>query len=106
MNDNKPRSERLLDEARTADNDLKAMGLFTRSLREKRIEVFENEWLARLNEVVDVEERDNGSYSFYTDAYDTIDFYPKANKLLIRKENKWIKPGLQWIVKKLIRENE
>ena len=100
--DNLPKSASLLSEARSEENDLKAMGLFNRSLREKRNEVFENEWLGRLNEVVDVEKRDNGSYSFYTDDFEMIDFYPKANKVLIRKDNEWIKPGLKWIVNNIL----
>ena len=33
--------------------------------------------------------------------YGIIDFYPKANKLLIRKSNKWINQGLKWIITKL-----
>jgi len=98
IDNTKPKSAKLLEEARSEDNDLKAFGLYNRSLREKRCEVFEFEWLGRLEEYVDVEKRENGSYSFYTDDFGMIDYYPKANKLLIRKENKWGKPGLRWIV--------
>jgi hypothetical protein len=27
-----------------------------------------------------------------------VDYYPKADKILIRKENRWIKPGLSWLI--------
>lgn len=100
--ENKPKSSKLLCESRTEENDLKSLSLFNRSVREKRIEVFENEWVERLNNIVDLEKRNNGSYSFYTDEYEMIDYYPKANKILIRKDNKWIKPGLKWIIENIL----
>lgn len=43
-------------------------------------------------------------YTIYNTHFGDLDFYPKANKVLIRKQNKWIKPGLNWIYNNLILE--
>lgn len=32
-----------------------------------------------------------------------LTYYPKSNKLLIHKENKWLNDGLKWIIKNLIK---
>ena len=32
----------------------------------------------------------------------TIDFYPKADKLLIRQENRWVKSALNWLIENLL----
>jgi len=47
--------------------------------------------------------RENGSYTFETEMYGIIDFFPKANSVLIRKDNNWKKPGLKWIKKNILK---
>lgn len=85
------------------DNDLRALGNYTKVLRCERKEVFEEKWLPKLKKVVfSVAYRKNGSYTFQHPKYGFIDYFPKANKLLIRRKNKWIKPGLKWIVKNIL----
>jgi hypothetical protein len=37
-------------------------------------------------------------HSFTTADFGVIDYFIKSNKLLIRKENKWITDGLQWLI--------
>ena len=48
----------------------------------------------------------NHKFTIDTDAqeekFGVIDYFPKANKVLIRKDNKWIKPGLKWIITNLL----
>ncbi len=90
-------SEKLKAEAQEEENDLAALGLYTKALRAKRKEKFEDDWLAKLEAQTEVIKRDNGSYTFNS-KYGLIDFYPKANKLLIRRQCKWIKPGLKFII--------
>lgn len=90
-------------ESAQEENDIKAFGLLCKALREKRKERFEENWLSALCKEYKVEQRANGSFSIYTDKYGIIDHFPKANKLLIRQKNKWIKPGLKGIIKNLLK---
>ena len=97
------KSEELHKQANEEDNDFKALSLYTKSLREGRLENFQNTYLqVLLKKGYEVAE-DNYKYTIDTnDKFGIIDFFPKANKLLIRKDNKWIKPGTQWIIKNLL----
>lgn len=36
--------------------------------------------------------------------YGIIDYYPKSNKILIGKKNKWIEGGLYWIRNTLLKK--
>ena len=36
----------------------------------------------------------------------TLDFYPKANKVLIRQENEWIKPALRWMIANVLNDDK
>lgn len=101
----KKRSEELKHQAACEENDLKAMGILNKALREKRNESFEEKWLEKLTKNENVKEvifHDNSAkYLIVTEKFGTIDFFPKANNLLIRKDNKWKKPGLNWLIKNL-----
>lgn len=95
--------EQLKKEYREEENDLKALGLMNKILREERVQKFTSKYLGTINEsekVIYVKEYNN---KFEINFYDfgVIDFYPKANKVLIRRTNKWIKPGLKWIISKI-----
>jgi len=94
-------SKRLRIEAEQTDNDLAALGKYTKVLRAERKEKFEETWLKKLQEQTKVTKRYNGSYTFDS-KYGVIDFFPKANKLLIRKQNKWKKPALKFIVSNIL----
>jgi len=95
------RTEKLRIEAEQTDNDLAALGKYTKVLRAERKEKFEEIWLEKLQKQTEVTKRDNGSYTFDS-KYGVIDFFPKANKLLIRKQNKWKKPALKFIVHNIL----
>ena len=82
------------------DSELKSFALLCKALREKRSEKFIEDWLPLLSQRYEIKERGNGSYSIKTQEYDVIDYFPKANKLLIRRSNLWIKPGLKMDNKK------
>lgn len=97
------KSEELRQQARQEDNDLKSMNLYHKSLREGRLENFKKVYLKILllkgYEVVE----DNYKYTIDTyNEYGVLDFFPKKNSLLIRKDNDWKRPGLQWIIKNLL----
>ena len=100
---NMTKSEELHKQANEEDNDLKALGLYTKSLREGRLENFQQVYLPLLLKKGYEVAEDNYKYTIDTyDEYGILDFFPKANKLLIRKDNKWKKPGLQFIIKNLL----
>lgn len=81
--------------------DFKMLENMNRELRRKRFENFEDNWLEKLKQKTKLTKRANGSYTFDSHL-GVIDYYPKANKLLIRNTNKWKKPGLKFIVKNII----
>jgi len=98
------KSDALTEAAMKEENDLIALGIYNKALREKRLERFESHILDLEKKGYEIVEN-NHKYTIDTDTqeikYGIIDYFPKANKLLIRKENKWIKPGLNWILKNL-----
>lgn len=90
-------------EANQQENDLAFLGKSTDALREKRMEKFED-WFRLIVEhpmVLEYEKRDNGSYTFLLEDLGYVDLFPKANNLLVRKDNKWKKPALKWLIEKL-----
>jgi hypothetical protein len=94
------KSEELRIEAGGIDSDIKYLGVANKIMREERMERFIEKYLPLLEKkamvtIIDLKDKiviNNGQFG-------VIDFYPKANKILIRSKNKWIKPGLQWLIK-------
>ena len=94
------KKKQLYQQLREEDNDLKALGISTKIIREERVQKFEDVWLSKLQEKCNVRhDPTSNRYTFELNGYGVMDFYPKANKLLIRKLNKWQQPGLQWLIK-------
>jgi hypothetical protein len=96
-------SEIYKNQAQEEDNNLKALALHTKSLREARLEKFDD-YIILLEQKGCIIIPFNGSKVVIDTQtnYGVIDYFPKANKLLIRKENEWIQPGLKWIITNLI----
>ena len=100
------KSEELRQQAQAEDNDLKAMGIYTKVLREERAERFENYKDKLLAEGFNLTEHEaQGKITIEPTNYGIVDYYPKANKILIRKYNKWITGGLRWIRSTLLNGN-
>lgn len=98
------KSEILKQEAAAEDNDLKAMGIDVKVLREERKEKFEEIWLPSIKEKYKVELQESlGRYLITTEKFGLIQYYPKANKVFlpVYKNKGWRKPGLKWIVEHL-----
>lgn len=92
-------SDQIREKLESEDNDLKALGLGTKLIKEERKERFEENWLPLIKELCDVQHDSAcGRYTFELEGEGVVDFYPKANKLLIRKKNRWVKPALKWLI--------
>jgi TPP-dependent 2-oxoacid decarboxylase len=92
-------SSELIKQAESEENDLKSMGLYTKILREERAERFENYKDKLLQAGYNLTEFESqGKFTIEPTKFGIIDYYPKSNKVLIRKENKWITGGLRWII--------
>ena len=97
-------SEKLLKASSQEDNDIKSFALKCKALRESRSERFIEDYLPVLEIRYPIELRKNGSYTLSTQDHGTLDYFPKANKLLIRNSNTWVKPGLKWVLNNLINQ--
>lgn len=92
-------TDKLREQLATEENDLKALGIGKQLIREERNERFEDKWLPKLQAKCNVKHDDQmGRYTFELNGFGVMDFYPKANKLLIRKLNKWKQPALKWLI--------
>ena len=99
-------SNELRKQAESEANDLKAMGLYTKVLREERAERFENYKDKLLQAGYNLTEfEEQGKFTIEPTNFGTIDYYPKSNKVLIRKKNKWITGGLRWIIGSLLNDH-
>lgn len=101
------KSEKLKQIAQQEDNDLVSMGIMKKSFREARLEKWdERGYTARLEALnYTVIPFDGAKVSIDTNKdYGIVDFYPKANRLLIRNTNKWRSYGFVWIQKFLLRD--
>ncbi len=88
------------------ENDFAAMARYRKEKREERQVKFVNSPVFdQLKDKYIMHWDDDATkFTVFTDTekHGTIDFFPKANRVLIRKENKWINSGLNWITKNLL----
>lgn len=93
-------SQKLKQEADKLDNDFAYMAAMRKVKRQERVEVFED-YLKKLKNIKSItflnSDLIQGKHTFNTDKYGIIDYYPKADRLLIRKTNKWYHHGLNWL---------
>lgn len=69
-----------------------------RQRRKKNMKDFEEYMLPDLEDQYEVVSHNNESgYSIRGTEFGTVDIYPMSDKVLIRKDNKWLKNGLKWI---------
>ena len=94
------KSEELRIEAQQEESDFSYMAKMNKSIREARLERFEDGYAEKLESNNCIVIPFNGSkvvIDTQTEKYGIVDYYPKANKILIRKDNKWLTQGLRWI---------
>ena len=93
-------SEQLKKEAQQEESDFSYMAKMNKSIREARLERFEDGYAEKLESNKCIVIPFNGSkvvIDTQTEKHGIVDYYPKANKILIRKDNKWLTQGLRWI---------
>ncbi len=93
-------SEQFKKEAQQEESDISYMAKMNKSMREARLERFEDGYAEKLESNKCIVIPFNGSkvvIDTQTEKYGVVDYYPKANKILIRKNNKWLTQGLRWI---------
>jgi hypothetical protein len=78
-----------------------------KTLKEARLEKFEQgDYILKLEEMNYLVIPFDGSklvIDTQTEEYGVIDYFPKANKVLIRKENSWKPHGLKWMLDNLFK---
>jgi len=83
-----------------SDNDYRDVNYLRKIERAERKEKFEDKWLQALLQKTNVlYEARTARYEMFHPRLGTLYFYPKANRILIRAENKWYSRGLQWLIK-------
>ena len=93
----------LRKQAESEENDLKALGLYTKILREERAERFEKYKDKLINSGYNLTEFGaQGKFTIEPTEFGVVDYYPRANRVLIRKKNKWITGGLRWLISNLL----
>jgi hypothetical protein len=105
---NKLESEELIDAAHQEDNDLKYMGAMKKAKRHINLVRFQEENIKQ--RLIDAEcfvnDDDETKIIIVTKLNFIADYFPKADKLLIRAQNKWITNGLNYIKKHYLLHNE
>ena len=83
----------------------KEYGELVKELRENNFERFKAKTLPRLESSEEVENINENCFSFAvtTKSNGVIDIFPKANKLRIRRQNKWVKPIMPWLRKHILK---
>ena len=100
------KSDELKKQAESEENDLKAMGLYTKVIREERTERFEKYKEQLLKAGFNITEYESqGKFTIDPTEFGIIDYYPKSNKVLIRKTNTWLPAGLRWIIASFLNGN-
>jgi hypothetical protein len=96
------KSELLHRQADEADNDFQFWNLKTQAEKEEKLERFVEKHLPTIQQsenVVSVEDRE---YMFMIEFKDgtKIDYYPKKDRVFIKKINTWKYNGLAWVLGK------
>jgi hypothetical protein len=85
------------------DDEFAALRAMNKEMRENRLDNFKEKYLEILCKKFKVDDKQDGHYIIYTELYGILDYYSKKNSLLIRKQNKWIRPALKWIVGNILK---
>ncbi len=99
------KSEELKKKSAEEENDLVALGIGKKIIREERNETFEEKWLPELKTKFGDKIQYIEKMFCWRITTDTMtDFYPKANKVFIHNKRVWIKPGLKYLIENLLKK--
>ena len=85
------------------DKDPRMRQAFAKKEREKKQQDFEKTLLKELKEKYKViSYPEQCKYSIWNTIHGIVDYYPRADRILIRKDNHWISDGLAWINQNLL----
>ena len=94
--------EQLKKELSEVDNDLKALGIKKKLNREIKNDRFLDHWLPQIQAKTEVNiDPKMDKYSLKLEKYGIVDYFPKSNRLLIRKTNKWKDKGIVLLINEL-----
>lgn len=79
--------------ANQQEDDNKFWQLLYKAGRAKKEEIFKRDILHLIEEKYDVQNEIDGKYTIFTEKHGTLDYFPRSNRLLVRKGNKWDSNG-------------
>ena len=85
-------------------DDFRAFREYQRKIRENKYDKFCLKTLPKLQEcdkVIHIE-RSVDKFTITTTNFGIIDIFPKANRLLVRKDNRWHSGAVRWIINNLL----
>ena len=85
-------------------DDFRAFRDYQREIRENKYDKFCLKTLPKLQECDKVTyiERSVDKFIITTTNFGIIDIFPKANRLLVRKDNRWHSGAVRWIINNLL----
>jgi hypothetical protein len=93
----------LRKQAESEENDLKRLGIYKKIIREECHERFEKYKQPLLKAGYNLTEyQAQGKITISPTTYGIVDYYPKANRILVRDGNYWESDGLKWIINNLL----
>jgi hypothetical protein len=96
-----------IKQEKISENSFELLRNQIEEIREKRIEKWDESWKNKiLSSPKVISYEDNVTkielHINLNEEITVIDYYPKANKVLIRKNNEWKSKGLNWLIKNLL----
>jgi hypothetical protein len=82
--------------------DREALEAYLDAFNWQKEDEFKRYFLPRLSENYIIEKEPAHAYAIFSSRYGRILFYPRLNRCFLLKKSKWIKPGLQWIIKEFL----
>ena len=83
--------------------DQESLNVYLKALRIEKEDVFKEYFLGRIAENSIINRQPAHSYEIYSVRFGRVLFYPVLNRCFLLRKSKWIKPGLQWIIKNLLK---
>jgi hypothetical protein len=83
--------------------DKEALRAYLNALSWEKEDEFNKYFLKRLSDKYAITREPAHCYSILTVRFGIVMFYPKLNRCFLMRKQRWIKPGLQWVIKNLLK---